>query len=384
MTEQTKKPRNIKDFKARLGRKGEKGAVPPPVGGKPALPTPPGVAKKKGIAAPPFGASAAKKAAGSAAKKAAKSNPFVSSTPSLAPEQREVRIVIDDSAVDQEAIGKKQKGKNAVLIIAGALVGILFGFVSGSTNGENKIFNAAVLDGQSIYETVTQARERMEEAHDLMERLASSVTPSMPGQAVEIDFEALEGLNGLSNPLAANAFANKQYSSFAPQTVDQLFTYYNNVQELWGRIERVSAMGSGEERQTALSLAAAAAGNITGNEVGCALSSQENQLVCALGFMAPAADPTKRNVRPSLTSRQSQERTLFSGQDDLVRSPQNYVVAIDSRRSVGVLGQQATLFAEFRRNVISLKQMLDQTRTIGGQLEVGLGSVATLDTRFTL
>ena len=383
MTEQTKKPRNIKDFKARLGRKGEKGAVPPPAAGKPALPTPPGVGNQKGIAAPPFGAGAAKKAAGDAAKKASKANPFASATPSLAPEQREVRIVVDDSAVDQEAIGKKQKSKNMLLVGVGALVGILFGFVSGSTNGENKIFNAAVEDGQAIYQTVMEARQKMGEANDLMTRLARSITPT-PGQAIEIDFEALEGLNQLENPLSANTFANKQYSSFAPGTVDQLFTYYNNVQELWSRIERVSAMGSGEERQASLTQAAAAAGNVTGNEVGCALRTEENQLVCALGFMTAAADPSKRNVRPSLTSRQSQERTLFAGQDDLLRSPQNYVVAIDARRSVGVLGQQATLFAEFRRNVMALKGLLDQTRTIGGQLEVGLGSVATLNTRFSL
>lgn len=381
MSEQTKKPKNIKDFKARLGRKGAKpagGAVPPPAAGggaKPAVAPPALGKKKKGIAPPPFGSPAKKKSAPTA-------DPFAAAQSGSVNKEREVRIVLDDSAVDDAEIGRQKRGKNAILVTVGVLGGLAFGIVAGATNAERKLFNAAVEDGDAIYNTVVEASETVNSAHRLLES-AMTAARGGPGTTPSIDAESIAALRELEVPLSANAFANKRYQAFTPQTVDSLFQYYNNVRELWNRIERLTTMAQGEERLELLNNAAAAASNISTNQTGCALQVDENQLTCVLGFMSPnPSNPAMRNVRPTLTSRQSQERTLFAGQNDLTENPTNYVLPINSRSSVGVLGQQASLFAEFSQQLRSTLALSTTTRQIQGRLETDVGQVAALEPGF--
>ena len=298
MSEQTKKPRNIKDFKARLGRKGGKPAAPggppgapgAPAGPKPAVAPPPIGKKRKGVAPPPFGAAAK--------KKPSSADPFATSSGPIA-KDREVRIVVDDSAVDDAEIGRQNRGKNTILIVAGILLGLAVGIFCGAVNAERKLFNAAVEDGDAIYETVRDASETVNQAHRLLERTMRAARGA-PGTDPTVDAEAISELRSLDIPLAANAFANKRYQAFTPQTVDALFTYYNNVRDLWSRIERLTTLAHGEERLAQLNQAAAVAGNITSNQTGCALQVEDEQLTCVLGFMSPNAEnPAMQNVRPT-------------------------------------------------------------------------------------
>ena len=380
MSEQTKKPRNIKDFKARLGRKGAKPAgggppVPAPPGaggGKPPVAPPPIGKKKKGVAPPPFGA---KK------KKATSADPFAASSAPVSKE-REVRIVVDDSAVDNAEIGRKTRGKNTILISLGCILGLAIGIFCGAVNAERKLFNAAVEDGESIYNTVRESSESVNSAHRLLER-AFRAARGAPGRPPTIDAEAIAELRSMDVPLNANAFANKRYQAFRPQTVDSLFTYYNNVRDLWSRIERLTTMVHGEERLAQLSQAAEAANSVTTNQTGCALQMEEQQLTCVLGFIAPNAEnPAMQNVRPTLGSRQSQERTVFRGQDDLLTNPSNYVLPVNTRRSVGVLGEQATLFRGFLGQLQETMALSNSTRQVQGRLETSIGQVAALEPMF--
>ena len=49
---------------------------------------------------------------------------------------------------------------------------------------------------------------------------------------------------------------------------------------------------------------------------------------------------------------------------------------INTAQSMGVLGEQSSLFAEYVRDISQLKAMLDETVTLQGTLEQSLGQIA--------
>ncbi len=387
-----------RDLKARLGKTispgGAKGGavVPPPSGGGVVPPPSVGGAAPGGggvvpppsiggapagggaVPAPPFGKKEEPK------KKSA--DPFGPKSPA-ADGPREVRLVIDDkTAVDDKEVGRKKSGRNFILIAIGLVVGLLVGYGGGNMMSDRQLYNLAVRDGKDIYEAVRNASDVVTKAQRYVDT-ATSAARGGPGKQPSVDYEAIEGLRALEKPLDANAFARKRYGAFQPQTVDALFEYYNNVNLLWDHFERIANRTLPEARRAALNDAAQATQGMT-NPTGCVPAIVEDKLVCGLVFLrAHDEDPALMMVRSSLTTTHEFEKTLFLGQEDaqsaFFESPDNFVILVHPERSQGVLGEQASLFANYVGSLSETKGLLDRTVELQGRLETDLGQIARLE-----
>ena len=130
MPEEPKRPRNIKDLKARLGRtvvsKGQPSSSPP--GARP-TPVPPARASSvpppaggmpgaaPGVAPPPFARPESSKPP---------SDPFASA--GAQPAAQEVRLVVDEKPVADSEVGRKKKSLMYILLGAGLIVGLAAGW----------------------------------------------------------------------------------------------------------------------------------------------------------------------------------------------------------------------------------------------------------------
>jgi len=384
-----------RDLKARLGKTispaGAKGGavVPPPSGG--GVVPPPAVGGGGGVVPPPSIGGAAPSGGGAVPappfgkKPAAKpkaADPF-SAKKASAEGPREVRLVIDDSAVADKDVGRKKSGRNFILVGIGLIVGLVVGYGGGSMMSDRNLYNLAVRDGKDIYQSVRDASDVVTKAQRYIDT-ATGTARGGPGKQPAVDYEAIEALQALEKPLDAHAFARKRYGAFQPQTVDALFEYYNNVNLLWDQFERIANRSLPEARRTALDEAAASTQSMA-NPTGCVPAVVDERLVCGLVFVGPneAGDGTTMMVRASLTTTHTFEKTLFIGQEELgepfLETPDNYVLLVHPERSRGVLGEQASLFANFVGSISDTKGLLDRTVELQGRLETDLGQIARLE-----
>ena len=398
MADKPKPPRKIKDLKARLGRTiapntpgaempegvpapagaASPGVVKPPPSAAKGLVPPKGVVPPGGVVAP-AGVTKAGPSGPFAAPKpsvpAPSNDPFAASAPSVAPGPREVRLVLDDSAVDDSEVGRKKKGRTLMLLAMGLVLGVLLGFGTGSVMNDRKTHNAAVRDGKDLYDAVREASTKVEEAQRLVTATATAAVGSA-GNPPSVDYASIEALRGLEKPFSADVFSRRNYFLFEPATVDQLFSYYSSINEAWSEIEAIVNMTTGEERRSRLNEAAEAQADASAL-LGCIPAIEEDRFLCSLGFVdieevdgSPVA-----KVRPTRRSRRGVEKTVYSGQD-LNDEPDQYVILINNQASAGVLGEQASLFAQYARNIGQLKVHLDHVAELQGQLESALGQVA--------
>ncbi len=396
-----------KDLKARLGKtispQGGKGGavVPPPSvggaapasggvvappsiggaapasGGIVAPPSIGGAAPGGGVPAPPFG----QPQAAAAPQKAA--DPFSAKAPS-AVGPREVRLVIDEKPVDDSEVGRKARGRNFILLGMGLAVGLLVGYGSGSMMSDRNLYNLAVRDGKDIYETVRGASDVVTKAQRFIDT-ATTAARGGPGKSPAVDYEAIQALQGLEKPLTADTFARKRYGAFQPGTVDALFEYYNNINLLWGKFERVANRSLPEARRAALDEAAAAAQNVA-TPTGCVPAVVDEQLVCGLVFVGAneEGDGTSLLVRSTITSARTFPKTVYTGNEGeaFAESPGDFVILVHGPRSIGVLGQSASVFGEYASELQSIKALLDSTVELQGRLESELGLIARLEEVF--
>jgi len=234
---------------------------------------------------------------------------------------------------------------------------------------DRKTYNAAVRDGKDLYEAVRTASTTVTEAQRLVDQ-AVAAARGAPGKAPAVDYAAIETLRGLAKPFEANVFSRKNYNLFEPATVDGMFDYYGHINTIWTRIEGLAASTSGEQRRNELNEAAEAvegAGALT----GCMLGYSEEQWVCNLVYVR-MDEANKAFVRASRRARQEAERPVYAGGEP----EDGQVVLINTAQSMGVLGEQSSLFAEYVRDISQLKAMLDETVTLQGTLEQSLGQIA--------
>jgi hypothetical protein len=433
MSDQPKKPKDIKDLKARLGRTiapttskaadiappvvgvPVAGVVPPPAaaGPAPAIPAPPVAAPASaapasvpapapGVVPPPavvpapvvpppvaapFGGNAVPSPFGGAAvapppfaQPAAPSAPPRPADPFAVVQQaspQEVRLVIDEKPVDESEVGRRQRGRTLIVLGLGLLLGAALGFGVGNVVDRNAQFKAAVMDGKEIYDAVRGASDTVNSA----KRIVTAALEKAGGQNPEVDFAGLEQLRALKKPFEAGVFSRRKYGAFQPATVDALFEYFNNTNLVWDQIARLTNRSLSQSGRTELTNAVAAAGTMASTQYGLIPRSIEGAIVGSLVFVDPAArnaqgPRTKVPVRASRGG-QAVEKTIYAGQS-LESNPEQYVILIDGASSVAVLGQQAGAFAEYRRALLDLKQLLDKTTELQGRLENELGQIAAL------
>ncbi len=395
MADEPKKPRKIKDLKARLGRTispNTPGAVMPPEAGgvpKPKGVVPPGggvVPPSAGAVVPPTGVAAPKAvpadspfAPKPSAPPPASADPFAAPTAAAPAGPQEVRLVLDDSAVDDSEVGKTQKGKTFILLGLGLILGLVVGIGSGSVMGQRKTTNLGIRDAQAIQEAVQTASARVLEAQRLVDEAAAAAIANPP----TVNYEAIEQLAAMEDPFPADVFSNRNYILFEPATVNAIFNYYQTTKRAWTSIQSINSLTTGEDRRNQLNASAEAAG-ASRSMVGCVPNIADNRFVCNLGFVnIEEVDGSPQvNVRAARRSRRQQEKTVFTGQD-LNETPEQYVILVNNQESAGVLGEQASLFNQYVRDIVALKQTLTAAVEAQGQAENGVGPIAGQSELFT-
>jgi hypothetical protein len=403
MADEPKKPRKVKDLKARLGKTISPGggaaavpppsvggvagpspaAVPPPTLGRPpggGVVPPPGVGGTPapgGVVAPPF----------AQPPKPKKADPFAAAAPQAVGPQ-EVRLVIDERPVADAEVGRRARGRVFLVLGLGLAVGLLVGYGAGNMMSDRQLYNLAVRDGKDIYQAVRDASDVVTKAQRFIDTAAGTARGG-PGKAPTVDFQAIEALQALEKPLEANAFARKRYNAFEPATVDALFEYYNNVNILWDKFERLANRSLPAQRRAALTESAAAAQNVA-VPTGCVFMKVEERFFCGLVYLRvpEESDGTLVKVRSTPTSPQEFDKTLYDGTPEMAalmaETPDNYVALVHPERSMGVLGQQASLFAQYAADLNEIKTLLDRTVEVQGRLEQDLGKIARLEEVFEL
>ncbi len=434
MAEPSNKPRDIKNLKARLGRTitpGQAGGSMPPLGSAPPMPggslppptlggsmPPPRLGNPLGgpspmsgpplssprnnsvptpaFAAPrpqhaaPMGHPAAHAAAAPQARAAG--SPFDIAAPSAMME-RKVRLVIDDSAVKEDEIGRKSNTRNIVLVLIGITLGLVAGFSVGSTIAERKQFSMAVRDGKDIYARVNDVGKTVEVAKSKL-KAAIDASQGGAGKQAKIDYASIEALVQLKHPFSADEFARRRYLAFPTQTVDALFEYYNNINLLWKTFETLGGKTTGERKREALDKAALAADQLMASEFGIVMAKTGEMMSGGIVIVrAKPADETGAEAKEKekdedpapmmmVSSREGGrevERKLYIGQEDFGEKYDQYVIGVDKGRSMAQLGGAANLFGDLRGDLVMATGLMERTLELQGRLIKELGQIAALE-----
>jgi len=322
-------------------------------------------------------------------------DPFAQAQPVSA--AREVRLVIDDKAVEDAEVGRRSGSKFAIAAVVAAMVGILIGWFVGSTWRERQLYDLVLADAKEIYGSLTSSSPTVETAQKLIDQAAKSAAAG-GGKGIEIDFKSLEELRKLPKPFPADVFSRKHYRAFEAGTVDGLFQYYNNTNLLWAKINVIAAKALTPTGRESLTRAAQAAGDLSNTDFGCVPFKDGERFGCGIvtvtkpeGAAEPAeakegkegkgkrgkdkeADSEKLNV---VTRGGTYEKTLFAGQD-ISSKPSDFVVMVDKGRSNEILGGATSQFQNFARDLVEAKTLADQTVELQGRLTQQIGEIAKL------
>jgi hypothetical protein len=266
--------------------------------------------------------------------------------------------------------------------LAAAVLGIAVGTAVGSTVANNQTYNQVVRDGKTIYQNVRDASGKVETAKGLVDDIAKDASGS-PTEPPKVNYEAITKLADMEKPFKAEDFARMQYGAFNQKTVDALFKYANKVSLMWSKIGSLASSTLPKSRREVLDKAAKAAEEQEGTKVGCVPATVEKQFVCGLVYIHGPKEGEKGKVMVSSSkSGRTVSKKVYQGDADLSGSPEDYVIVAHPKRSKGVLGEQTSVFTEFRREVSDLQKLASGTLKVQGRLESGVGSVATLEERF--
>lgn len=307
--------------------------------------------------------------------------------------------MIDDSAVKEDEIGRKSRGK---IMAAGTVLGLLglgIGFGIGSTKADRSQFSAAVRDGKDIYTKVQEVSKTVDSAKDLL-KTAVDASSGGPGKKAGVDFGSIEQLVALKRPFSANEFHRRLYRAFGDNVVDELFEYYNDINLLWDGFTSLGAKTAGAGKRDALTKSAVATDGLLNTDYGMVLSKNGDAFAGGLVFVtvppqsadaAPAKPEKKKGKKSKETAAdgvkvkvsssqggQEVERTLFAGQGDVGEKFENYVFMVDKVRSRTILGETANLFAKFRGDLMDLNSRMEKTQQMQGQLLKDLGPIASM------
>lgn len=406
-----KKPKDIKDLKARLGRtiapNTQKAAIPAPAMGPGGVPAPagiapPAIAAPPGMVPPPGAAVAAPPSMGGPAPlpggSAVAPPPFMqraaAARPAPAPQSadpfaagpaqaagpREVRLVIDEKPVNDAEIGRKQRGRVFIILGLGMLLGGALGFTTGNVVEQNRLRSQVIADGKDIYASVHTASDSVNQAKRLVNTALerSGATPPV------VDFATIEQLRALKKPFEAGVFARRKYGAFQPGTVDALFEYYNDVNQLWEKFAAISARTLNAGARTELTNSSQAAATLSTTQYGLIPRSIEGAIIGTLVYVDPPAPPPAGEPVVPRTDAVVHSRRggapatvkIYTGQP-LDDNPSQYVILVDNSH-VEVFGQQLGPFAQYRSSLTELKTLLDKTIEVQGRLENELGQIAAL------
>jgi len=342
------------------------------------------------LAPPPFAQPAAAPAA--PPKPRPPSDPFAAQASSYGGGPQEVRLVIDEKPVSDDEVGRQQRGRTFLVAGVCIILGAALGAGGGSMNGRRAIYNVTVRDGHEIFTAVDTASRTVLDAQSKIDACVAAAA-GQGGQPARVDYASIEQLRALENPLQAGAFARKNYGAFQPQTVDDLFSYYNNIQQLWGMFGRLQATTLPEARRTELDRTATATSESASAQFGAVLvtategegDAAVSRTVGQLAFLeeAPPENDEPRVLVRGTRGGPGRAMAVFAPGVEIGSAP-THVLLIDGAGSRGVLASQTGAFGEYVNSIREIKTLMDQTIEIQGRLTTSLGEIARLEEVFAL
>jgi hypothetical protein len=325
-------------------------------------------------------------------------DPFAASVPTGAAPKR-VTLVIDDSAVKEDEIGRKSRSRTIVTVLTGIILGLAIGYGIGNTIDKRSQYSMAVRDGKEIYAKIQEVSKNVDTAKELVKKAVDAAAGSQ-GKGASVDTASIEQLVQLKRPFTANEFHRRLYRAFGDNVVDELFDYYNNINLLWDGFTALGAKTAGQGRHDALTKSAAATDGLLNTDYGLVLSKNGDQFAGGLVFLSvPPAQPAAAEAKPekkgkgkkgakeaeaikvkvsSAQGGQEVERTLFTGQTDVGESFEKYAFMVDKVRSRSILGESANLFAKYRADLMDLNSRMEKTTEVQGRLLKDLGPIASM------
>ena len=367
MSEDSEKPKKIKDIRERLGRRKTGTPARKEAGG--VTPPPPSVMPGAGGRPPSFLGGSGTGGGG---------DPFRSTVP-VAGHHQEVRIVVDEEAVAEhhEGISKRVRKLMGFSGAIALFIGLLLGLLASNVVQSRREYNRVVRDGKEIYQSVRDASDHVASAKVLVDRAMSKAQPPI-GSDPSVDYEALDQLRTMAVPFTAAHFSNKTFVKFNRETVDALLAYARQVGALWEEFDRLANKSLPPARRAELDAAAKDEQAVAATPTGCVPSVGQAGVRCGLVYvdMPEEQGATKVNVRSAKGGRPV-EKELYAGQD-LRSNASNYVILTNSEQSKGVLGQKQNAFVSYRKELRALSKLMDETTQTQGRLETELGNVASL------
>ncbi len=377
----------------------------PPVAARPVAPpvmAPPAAAKapfSNDIAPPPFARPAPEPVK---AKPSQRPDPFAAAA--AAPQ--EVRIAVDAKPVDDAEVGRRQGGRVFLVLAASLVVGCALGAGFGAVNSRNRLYNTTVRDGHAIYTAVDTASRGVLEAQQHIEALAVAAGGGPSGHPT-VSYTDLDALNGQPVPLQAAAFAGRNYNAFQPGTVDDLFTYYANIQELWRQFHDLSVIASGPTQRpsidefaavavcptslgqdqaaarAAIQAAADATATAAAAQYVAALSTGPDGTVRgALRFAEPElgadGNPTGHILTRAAPGAASTPIELWTA-ETAIPATATHAIVINGGNSAGVLSERLGSFRSYVQALQETRTLMTSTIEIQGRLTTALGDIARLE-----
>ena len=251
-------------------------------------------------------------------------------------------------------------------------------------NGRRVLYNVTVRDGHDIYNAVDAASRVVLDSQTHIEAIATSAGGGAGGTP-SVNYAEIAALIAEENPLTADVFSRKNYGAFQPGAVDDLFHYYQNVQELWEHFQHLNAI-TAIPRRPALDATAQATGEAaTAQFVAVLVAAPEDQgggYVGQLAFAEPVigadGQPTPQILARGTRSGAGRPFDVWTPEVVLGATP-THVLVIDGQGSAGVLGERLGAFRGFVLALTEIRELMNQTIEIQGRLTTALGDIARLE-----
>lgn len=313
--------------------------------------------------------------------------------------EKKVRLVIDDSAIKDDEIGRKTS--KTTLLVAGitAVLALGLGLGVGLTRAENNLWNLALADAKDIFAKINATAKDVEVARQAVRSIAAA-SQGGAGRTATVDYKSIESLVALKRPFSASEFSNRRYLAFPPEVVNDLFEYYNGINLVFDKFAAIGAKTAGQRAREALDKSALAADELIASEYGLVISKAGEEIVGGVVVVrrkpadetaADAKDKDKDKGKDEeegtimlVSSReggQEVERKLYTGQTDFAEKYADYVIGVDKGRSMKTLGSSAKLFGEFRGDLAEINGLMEKIAETQGRLIKRLGEVAALEER---
>ena len=399
MADEPKKPRKVKDLKARLGRTiapntvkggGSGDIAPPPNMGGGVVPPPANVGgladvlgkvKPKVEAPPMVQAQQAREAEEEERRKKQAANPFAAGEAADGPQQ--VRIVVDGDPVEDSEVGRKRAGKIAAMAVAFIAVGAALGATVSGVMRTTEEHDAAIADAQTILTAAEESQPGVLEAQTLVDRALSKANEGRTGGA-QADYEALTALRAIERPgYNVDTFARSQFNRFST-AAQPIIQNHMLLEQLFTEINRVATHWLNPRNRQSLDDAIGQVNGATGASAkptsGCVPTITGGMLVCNLVWVnwpdTPPAGGAEIQMRPSRRGRWATKK-LYNG-ESLTSQPEQYLVPVNFGTSRDVLGNsEGAALAEYRRDIAGIRELINQTIEVQGRLQTELGTIVS-------